>query len=65
MKRLYLTLMLFSLLVGIAAAIGIWGHAASGGDNLIFARFLTTGAVMGVGHCFYKVLFDSRRAKYL
>ena len=62
MSRFYLTVILLSFLIGLATAIGIWGHAACGGDEFILARFLTTFAVMGIGHCFYKLLFGTRRA---
>ena len=63
-NRIYSTIMIFSFLFGIVAAIGIWGSAASGGDEFIAARFLTVAAVVGVGHCFYKALFERRHASY-
>ena len=64
MGKLYLNVMFSSFVLGAVAAVGIWGHAAAGGDSLVAARFLTAATVMGVGHCFYKIVVDRLRASY-
>lgn len=62
MNNTYLAVLLFSFLLGSIVAVTTWGHASLGGDDLILARFLTAAGVMGIGHCFYKLVFDRRKA---
>lgn len=64
MRHLYLTNLALFAGFGTVASIGIWGEAAHGGDHLIAARFLTVIAIIGIGHCFYKLFLEKLQRYY-